>query len=557
MEWEEDIYTMNYQDLPAAQKFSRKATKANHLLNFNIERRLPKDNFHTHKWKNYSRWHSQEQFIQANFQFIVQNHFQCEPTNPDQFIHWDYVKIVICHEESFQELSKCPICLDPPHAPRITRCGHIFCFTCLLRMFQASSATAESTKTATMGGNIIFEVENTIKPCPVCTENFSLEQLKPVKVQVTPKNYTENVTCEFVLLQRHKNSCIPQIAATHSPKLEFTLPAHSTEHSKFVQYHLDIDHSVIRELLTLEIKELEFMKENAEDDEIGFVDLALFQLGEYLRFCECEDISGIEVSKNEHQGATSEEDYLFFYQEESGQNIFLHPLSNRAILNEYKNYTHAPFRIKGRIIEIEEISVDSHSRKRYKFLSHLPLYSTCRICELDMRPLVSKESLESLLPKIKKRIYLRKQKKLEEQRADRKIQKEQAKLYPCDVYSDEEFEPEVELTVDDFESLSAVHGSIQPMKDPVWVKDTGFQTRRIPKKLVAAPTTIRKVKGSDGESDEELAAPSFNASFYQEISFDEPPDSVSFPKVTPKKSGKRKKQRKKQLLFSTSSVPYG
>jgi len=549
--------------LRSSQKASRKPLTANHLLNFNVERNLQPQNSRRNRYyaaKHVSN-HSPEQFFQANFQFIVQPDFIHEQ-DPDQYIKWEQVKIVICHEESLQELSKCPICLDPPHAPRITKCGHIFCFTCLLRMFQSSLATQDSSKRVEIEGGVELEVDQRFKQCPLCTEMIALHLLKPVRVLIEPIDYKENSMCEFVLLRRHKNSLITQCTEDYSVCDQYTLPEYNRSYSKFCRFQKDSYQEVIQEQLNLELSDLLQLKVSADEEELRFINLAMHQLQKYLQSCESVPLEAKTQSAHMTDTESDNDDnYYYLYQEQSGQKLFLHPLSSRAILNQYGSFAFAPPRIFARIIELEEITVDAQARKRYKFMSHLPLCSVCRICELDMRPIVSRDALAPLLPKIKKRIAVRRQRKQEEERAEKKRKKAQR-------YNVEE---RVEVNLDEFESLSSLMSSTkftQPepqleeskVQAPVWVNDPSFGNSHrsyIPKKLVAGPTKIRKVKGSDGESDEELAAPSFAASVYQGISFNEIPEKPEpQEEQKPKGKGRRKKQRKKQMLFSTSQLSY-
>ena len=60
----------------------------------------------------------------------------------------------------------CPICLEPPVAPQVTKCGHVFCFACLLH----HAATAEK-KWST---------------CPICFEMVYVEDLRSATLLPTP-----------------------------------------------------------------------------------------------------------------------------------------------------------------------------------------------------------------------------------------------------------------------------------------------------------------------------------------------------------------------------------
>lgn len=551
----------------SSRKASRKQLNANHLLNFHVERPLqPKTSSKNTYYKKNIPFVSQGQFVQANFQFIVETDFPYEE-NPDQFVQWEQVKIVICNEGIERESTKCPICLDVPVAPRITRCGHIFCWTCLLRMFQSTLATSDTTKTIEMPNlpNLKLEVDQKFKQCPICTEMIALHQLKPVKIRIEANEYKENNFCEFILLRRHKSSCITQTVENYSPKKETSLPEFDLLNANFSRFYIDSDHKVISEQLKEEYSQMQFLRQNGDEDEIQYIDLGILQIESYLELHNNQNESKSNTNTQQHLSSDNKQkklqnvaDYFHVYQESSGQKIFLHPFCSRALLNEYKSFVNVPTKIKGKILEIEEITIDHAVRKRFKFLSHLPLHYICKICEIDMRPIVSKKALEPLLPKIMKRVHARKQKKFLEHKQDKK--REKAQSFVID-------EPIVLDPNDFLESLSTISQSSEKTEEiedtnspsikpsaPVWVKDTPKKnTVYIPKKLQAnTQTTIRKVKGSDGESDEELAAPSFSSSVYQDISF----EPVPVQRKSSKRGGGKKKRGKKQMLFSTSQLSY-
>ncbi|KAJ9119677.1 hypothetical protein QFC22_003387 [Naganishia vaughanmartiniae] len=98
-------------------------------------------------------------------------------TDPDLFFPWQQILQVIVpttsalalaegHEPSSRsstaEGMTCPICLGHPIAPRMTKCGHIFCFPCILHYFQLS------------------DIPKTAK-CPICGDIIQERMLKAVR----------------------------------------------------------------------------------------------------------------------------------------------------------------------------------------------------------------------------------------------------------------------------------------------------------------------------------------------------------------------------------------
>jgi hypothetical protein len=73
-----------------------------------------------------------ERFVHANFRFLIRSDrdYAVALSDPDMVIDWDDVEQVLV--TIFHEIT-CPICLiHPPVVAKTTKCGHIFCWTCIL-----------------------------------------------------------------------------------------------------------------------------------------------------------------------------------------------------------------------------------------------------------------------------------------------------------------------------------------------------------------------------------------------------------------------------------------
>jgi len=94
---------------------------------------------------------------------------------------------------------QCPICLHPPIAAKVGRCGHAHCSSCILKLISISE----------------------YPECPICQCDIKLTDLRSVicGVEKRPKL---NSTIEFVKMKRTKNSVasLPQapVNATVSKK---------------------------------------------------------------------------------------------------------------------------------------------------------------------------------------------------------------------------------------------------------------------------------------------------------------------------------------------------
>mmetsp|Transcript_744 Transcript_744/g.806 ORF Transcript_744/g.806 Transcript_744/m.806 type:complete len:120 (+) Transcript_744:463-822(+) len=86
---------------------------------------------------------------------------------------------------------KCPICMENLQqmvVPKITKCGHIFCWPCILQY-------------------LAFEKERSWKRCPLCNESVYKHELKGV--QVVKEVYTKvGDTIKFNLNVRPRTNII-------------------------------------------------------------------------------------------------------------------------------------------------------------------------------------------------------------------------------------------------------------------------------------------------------------------------------------------------------------
>jgi len=82
----------------------------------------------------------------------------------DQPVSWETVKVVNELLALSQEEHSCPICLSDFTCARITKCGHSFCFPCLLRHLHVAAETNP----------------NHAAKCPCCGLPLLVHDLRPV-----------------------------------------------------------------------------------------------------------------------------------------------------------------------------------------------------------------------------------------------------------------------------------------------------------------------------------------------------------------------------------------
>ncbi|XP_064612555.1 E3 ubiquitin-protein ligase RNF10-like [Liolophura sinensis] len=176
----------------ALQKGSRKGN-LNHLLNFTYAPRDTGDGVSGQGRSSHGRWprrghyktkYNKEQFLQANCQFIVREgeDYSVHSADPDKLVDWDLVEQVrVCSSE----LPSCPICLYPPVAAKITRCGHIYCSACMLHYLALG--------------------EKNWRKCPICYEAIHKGHLKSVQTKCA-HSYKVGEEITFQLMKKEKGS---------------------------------------------------------------------------------------------------------------------------------------------------------------------------------------------------------------------------------------------------------------------------------------------------------------------------------------------------------------
>eukprot|EP01156_Anaeramoeba_ignava_P020094 Anaeramoba_ignava/c13163_g1_i1.p1 GENE.c13163_g1_i1~~c13163_g1_i1.p1 ORF type:complete len:201 (-),score=48.16 c13163_g1_i1:2-604(-) len=174
---------------------------AQETLDF-IEEEMDFEDFSSfHNWKNYEnrinrkerqrksiRNFSRSSFLQSKFRFCVDEEFDFNQyfLDPDSEINWKHVKMTYLIDPE----PICPICLQKPLAPRMTKCGHVLCFYCLERYFLTSS--------------------NNFQKCPVCFDLIDKKSVKICKI-LECKSFQIGDEISFQLIQTHNNSnlCFP------------------------------------------------------------------------------------------------------------------------------------------------------------------------------------------------------------------------------------------------------------------------------------------------------------------------------------------------------------
>ncbi|EIW65957.1 hypothetical protein TREMEDRAFT_21230, partial [Tremella mesenterica DSM 1558] len=156
---------------------------------------------------------SRERYVQANFRFVLKPtevlSYGAHSADPDISLHWPHILQVLVptfsafsvaqgHVPIERQGRMCPICLSKPVAPRMTKCGHIFCFPCILHFIRLS------------------EIPKFAK-CPICGDTIQEGMLKSVRY-LEPEPPQEGTVGDMKPSEQHLPSCTDDLHVANSPR---------------------------------------------------------------------------------------------------------------------------------------------------------------------------------------------------------------------------------------------------------------------------------------------------------------------------------------------------
>lgn len=395
------------------QSSKRREKYANHLLHFRLAERKPVGNYYHHHRKSsvITTPFKKERFLQANYRFIVSNtgNYSKNIVDPDLLVDWDNIEQV--HFSTLTPYS-CPICLDNCVASKVAKCGHVFCWPCIVRHFS-------------------YNPSKRTGKCPICFSFITLKELKSVVIE-TIVDHKEGMSIELLLMKRAKDSSISLPRNRWNAKSEL-FPQAGDLNATFTRLSItnDISHILRRE--HEELQEAAKEAVSCGDDSLPFIleaQDALLERAEKVQKASLEsvekedyfpyqnDLSSFstkpsQVSKIPYH---DEQNFFYNYQSKDGQFIFLHPLNMKILVRYYGSYENLPDKVVGEIIQRETFVQTEATRKRYKFLSHIPLSSQFIFVEiqLDLPESAFQPFKQELTKRSERRLQLKEKEKEEE-----------------------------------------------------------------------------------------------------------------------------------------------
>ncbi|WPH01824.1 putative ring finger protein p8b7.23 [Acrodontium crateriforme] len=154
-----------------------------HLMNFSLPPRPNAHQSHRHHhgaqrrggrvnntWSSGYHAVDKARYIHANYRFIVDPRSDYRAQAEDADIHLDWNNVLQVIASSTTQAASCPICLGEPTAPRMARCGHIFCLPCLIRYMHSEDGDGQPP-----------EKKARWKKCPICWDSIYISETRPVR----------------------------------------------------------------------------------------------------------------------------------------------------------------------------------------------------------------------------------------------------------------------------------------------------------------------------------------------------------------------------------------
>ncbi|KAJ2497403.1 hypothetical protein GGH96_005117 [Coemansia sp. RSA 1972] len=416
---------------------NREKTNLSHLLNFSLPSRAPPPLSRPKRRTEGTVSERQAEinrslFINANFRFVLKpmfwQTFMAVATRPDMQLRPEWIERVVMPVSGD---TNCPICLSPPTAARVTRCGHVFCLPCILRHIAYNS-----------------DDKRQDKKCPICWYAISSDELLPVHFWATqyvagkpesnvPAHLGANkvVPSTFITMQlmkrlRGSTICLPRSCASHIytnelvrgvKNMDDTSQSAMFDSSRFPWSFSDRALTFARFMLAArsygageyerELRELQVAKtdKDADSESRLFIESAVMNveaaLTELQTPCKTErkreemalaeqSTSSTPNDIHESDSDSATDDFFYFYQADDGQHIYMHPLHMRVLAHNFGGYANVPETLEIKLKRSVESMITDEVRQRFRFLDYLSLRCELVIVEPELKPLVSHETFE-------------------------------------------------------------------------------------------------------------------------------------------------------------------
>jgi hypothetical protein len=456
---------------------SRKGqTSITHLMNFSLP---PRPQHHPHSfnhrhqrrvptWGLGSGYHvvDKARYVHANYRFIVRpdREYHTQAVDADVHLPWDSVLQVLGSSET--QSTSCPICLSPPVAPRMARCGHIFCLPCLIRFMHSTDDTDR-----------LPEKRARWKKCPICEDTVYISETRPVRwaADQEASQLMEGGDVCLRLLKREPGStlALPRDTAENYGQQDDIPWYHVAEVMEYARFMKGGEHYMMGQY----DKEVAELYSQEKEDELMFGDdttwfrkaitsieeakVKLAGMGNPPMLTgtpraadgdghqhppeswedEVKEIgstttessaltanmSELSIGKADLAKATSKgHRHAPFYFYNALPNFYLAPLDIRILKSAYGDFSAFPSTILPRV---EHIStghvVDDDLRKRAKYIGHLPYGCEVSFIECNWNDIISPVTLDMFEEEILRRQKRNHDKEAREERDRQRAEREE------------------------------------------------------------------------------------------------------------------------------------
>lgn len=401
----------------------RGQTSITHLMSYALPLRPHYDSHHAMSSRSYRRnpnWglgsgrHSVDKarYVHANYRFVVSptGSYTSQAVDADEHLDWADVLQIIASAESQQ--TSCPICLSEPVAPRMAKCGHIFCLPCLLRFMSSSTS---------IDGQTPEKKQNRWRKCPICEDAVYIAEVRPVRFYAGQESPLPRPGDDVILrlMARNANStlALPREGGAEVLRSSDDVPWHFAANVLDYARIMRGTGGYMEEEYDREVEDL--LKQEKEDELLFHQDNEWTQKAIRAVSAAREKVRGLgnaEIASSSHGAASRRGDQDFnFYA--SAPHLYLSPLDIRILKTRYGSFSAFPSTLLPRV---EHIStghiVDDALRKRAKYLGHLPYGCLISFLECDWTDIVPAEVLEPFNDEIERRRKRNKDKAMQEER---------------------------------------------------------------------------------------------------------------------------------------------
>ncbi|EGY13369.1 hypothetical protein VD0002_g8802 [Verticillium dahliae] len=392
----------------------RGQTSITHLLNYSTPSRHYQDHLHTHHHSSHSRsyrrnptWgpgsghHAADKarYVHANYRFVVspEGSYATQAVDADEHLQWGDVLQILASAES--QATSCPICLSEPVAPRMAKCGHIFCLPCLIRFMSASDDDTKNNRGARW------------KKCPICEDSVYLHETRPVRFYAGQESPLPRVGDDVVLrlMARSAKStlALPREGGAEALGAADDIPWHFAanvlDYARIIKGTAGyMSEQYDEEIQALQKQETEDQLLYHEDDEWTQKAIrAIITARDKIKDLGEQAALPAASSKDAGQTRVVQPDFFFYA---SQPHLYLSALDIRILKTKYGDFSAFPSTLLPRVEHISTGHVlDDAQRKRAKYLGHLPYGCVISFLECDWTDIVPAEILDKFAGDIEKR----------------------------------------------------------------------------------------------------------------------------------------------------------